>query len=143
MDRVQAVTELSGGGCASFLHPPPGSQGGGASDEAVMATNARAWVTWITALGQGVDHAVTDEEVATRRPEHPGEYQAVCGAAFFPAAMEAASSPPCPACTRFLRARATLSSPERRLALPTRHGRHRRPDWWTRLACPARREEAR
>jgi hypothetical protein len=100
-----------------------------------MATNARVWVTWITALGQGVDHAVTDEAIAARKVGHPGEYRAVCGAAFFPAAMESAPRPSCPACTRFLQARAALASQEQRLARPTRHGRHRRLNWWTRLTC--------
>lgn len=103
----------------------------------MTATDARVWVTWITAFGQGVDHAVTDDEVNARRAEHPGEYRAVCGAAFLPAAMESAPRPPCPACLRFLRTRANLSGPEQRLGSPRRRRRHGQPGWWARVMCRA------
>jgi hypothetical protein len=76
----------------------------------VTATEGRVWFVWITSLGHGVDHAVTDEEVAASRAGRCGEYRSVCGAVFLPAAMESASGPACPRCVVFLRAR--VSTPD-------------------------------
>jgi hypothetical protein len=81
--------------------------------------------TWITALGHGVDHAVTDEEAVASR----GEYRAMCGALFVPAAMEKPPMQPCPPCVGHIRAHWKARDGER-AGLPGRHSRSR---WWTRI----------
>lgn len=91
---------------------------------AVQARSAELRFTWITAFGHGVDHAVTDEEAVASR----GEYRAMCGTVFLPAAMERPPMPPCPWC--MARVRAHLQAQGAREGLP---GRHRRASWWTRF----------
>jgi hypothetical protein len=81
----------------------------------VTAVCGRVWFIWITAQDQGVDHAVTDEELAAERAENRGTPQAVCGAVFVPAPMEAESLPRCARCVAFLRARRDMRDAATRL----------------------------
>lgn len=102
----------------------------------MTATKRRVFFIWVTALHPRVDHAVSDAEMAARDTEGRGEYRALCGAVFLPAPDTQPPAQPCPACGRYLRAKATLPTPEQRLANRGSHrGRHARPGWWTRLWC--------
>lgn len=162
---TQAVIEPSGGGWASHLHTRRrtprrdccGSDvgdGAGVRDRSVLgrfdraghpaararaimtATKDRLFFIWVTAHYPRVDHAVSDAEIAARDAASRGEYRALCGAVFLPAPDTRPPGQLCPACSRFLRARATLPATEQRLDCPRGHrGRHARAGWWTRLWC--------
>ncbi len=68
----------------------------------------RLYTTPITAqFGARVAHEVTDEAFAAGR----GEYQALCGCVFVPAALAAPVGRPCPACLGILSASRRAAAP--------------------------------
>jgi hypothetical protein len=82
---------------------------------------AELQVVWVTsAAADGVDHAVTDEDMAAGLGL--GQFVGVCGSSVVPAAMVAPPLPRCQRCVVFLRAWATL----REFATPTPTRRRRR-----------------
>lgn len=97
-------------------------------DIGASAPAGRLWTVWVTSLEHGVDHAVTDEEMAAAMADGR-EFATVCGTTMLPAPMVCASRPPCPRCVLFLRARAQLRDLAARMACP----RHRRPTLVARL----------
>lgn len=71
-------------------------------ERAVLSGLRSVWLT----SAEGVDHAVTDDEIAAGRVL--GRYVALCGATVVAASMSAPPGLRCPRCVVFLRARATL-----------------------------------
>lgn len=69
------------------------------------ATAPTAWYLWVTATDTPVDHAVDHDRMAADIADGHGEYHAVCGAAFQPAALTSRPSPVCPRCATVLRTR--------------------------------------
>jgi len=96
-------------------------------------TGARMHTTWVTSAVAPVDHAVTDDAMATGMAAR-GEFVAVCGAQFFSAPMAADPGPVCANCRRFVVARASLRSVEQRMAR-RRVRRHGLPDALARLVA--------
>ena len=83
-------------------------------------------VVWVTsAAADGVDHAVTDEDMAAGLGL--GQFAGVCGSSVVPAAMVAPPLPRCQRCVVFLRARTTLR--EFPTPTPTRRRRRRLSVW--------------
>ena len=97
-------------------------------DRRCMST--RLFTTWHTSSVDGLDHAVTDEEMATGLGKHAGRYAAVCGHELLATLM---SSPPgarCPRCVAYVRARATLRDFDQR---QQQQHSHRKPGLLARL----------
>ena len=89
-------------------------------------TRERLYITWIGAWDRS-DHAVTDEECASRLADNRGVYRAVCAAEFLPTTMESAPQPPCSRCLAVIRAR--WGMPEARTpGAPRRRGLSSRPN---------------
>ncbi|MGH3625102.1 MAG: hypothetical protein ACRDQ5_25495 [Sciscionella sp.] len=82
----------------------------------------RLWTTWHTCSVDGRDHAVTDEEMATRMAEDAGHYTAVCMHDVLVTPMICPPGPRCRRCVAFLRAQAATRTGEQRPA-----HQHRRP----------------
>ncbi len=78
----------------------------------------RLYSVWVTSLDDGVDHAVTDEEMAAGMA-HTGEYTTLCDARMFAAPLTCEPLPKCPRCAVFVRLGTAVPSLE---AAP----RHRR-----------------
>jgi len=74
-------------------------------------------IIMLTSAVDGVDHAVTDEEMGAGRAS--GTYVALCGARVPAASLTAPPAQSCPPCAVILRARATL-------------GESGTPTWWRR-----------
>lgn len=91
-------------------------------------TTLRVRTTWITAQGDGIEHAVDDDA----EPSRPGLFDPLCSTEFFPAPMELGPLGRCPACVAVLRARAALRELDQRMDGP-------RPSWATRLRCRRKR----
>jgi hypothetical protein len=84
--------------------------------------------TWITTADESTDHAVTEDAMAAGITSPHGEYRALCGERFQPAALVSPPGPPCQTCARILRARkalATLRTRSRRVRRNRPTGRHR------------------
>lgn len=96
------------------------------SRDAAVAVPRRLYTIPMTALlGARVEHEVTEDAFAAGQAAGRGEFQALCGPVFIPAAMVAPPGRPCPECLDILAAshRATAS----------RRARHRRPGLLRRL----------
>jgi hypothetical protein len=76
--------------------------------------------TWVTCVGDGLDHVVTDDVMAAGIIAGTGEYSAICRVVVVPHAMTAPPGRCCPRCSARLRHRA--SHPARPTA-----GRRRAP----------------
>ncbi len=87
-------------------------------------TAVRSRIFWITAQEDGTEHAVTDEAQEASRAAGVGWYEAVCGAVFLAAAMEAGPVGRCASCRAFLRAQYEMRDINERM---------RRPSWLSRL----------
>jgi hypothetical protein len=79
-----------------------------------MRMSTPLFTTWHTSSVDGLDHAVTDEDLTNGTGKRAGRYAAVCGHEVLATLM---SNPPgtrCPRCVAYLRARATLRDFEQR-----------------------------
>ncbi|MGH3869645.1 MAG: hypothetical protein ACRDQ4_26795 [Pseudonocardiaceae bacterium] len=107
------------------------------SRDATAGVPQRLYTIPMTALlGTRLEHEVTDDAFAAGQAAGRGEFQALCGPMFIPAAMVAPPGRPCPECLDILAAsrRASASAAPRR-------PRHRRPGLLRRLllVCQQRR----
>lgn len=74
---------------------------------------------WITTADESVDHALSDDAMTDGLTTGLGEYSALCGARFRPAALVSPPAPLCARCAAIQRQQATL-------ARLVRHQRQRR-----------------
>ncbi|MGH3772182.1 MAG: hypothetical protein ACRDRW_12430 [Pseudonocardiaceae bacterium] len=96
------------------------------SRDAAFAVPQRVYTIRMTALlGARLEHEVTEDAFAAGRTAGRGEFQALCGPVFIPAAMVAPPGRPCPECLDILSAS--------RQAARSRRARHRRPGLLRRL----------
>jgi hypothetical protein len=96
----------------------------------------KLFVSWQTSLYDGQSHAITDEEFTFGDGQACGQFEAVCGHTLSLADSFEAPGRRCRTCVAFLRARASMRSPQQRLnirqtawqrlksALWHHHGRH-------------------
>jgi hypothetical protein len=92
-------------------------------DEMTSARKAeRLFTTWVTSEVDGLEHAVTDEEMTAGINGFRSNYEAVCRHAFMPLPMVCPAGPRCARCLMFLRAKRC-----------ERPAWHRRPGWFARL----------
>lgn len=90
-----------------------------------VLTVAWLWTTWHTDIGDGFDHAVTDEDMCAG----DGRYLAVCGNTVTPGSMADPRGPACPVCWGRLRQFArNVQSPT--VEIP--RVRHRKPGYFAR-----------
>lgn len=83
------------------------------------------WMVWVTCAVDGIDHAVTDENMSTGVNAGRGHYTAVCGDSVVPAALTAPPGQACSRCAAVLR-HPTCNPPEERPDARRRYGAHRR-----------------
>jgi len=81
------------------------------------------WLSWMSCLHDGLDHAVTDEELTSGLHRDNGVYQAICGHTVTPQAMISAPGRSCTTC------RTTLDA-----QLRPAH----KQAWWRRWFVPKR-----
>jgi hypothetical protein len=84
-----------------------------------MTATVRVDTTWVTSVGQRVEHAVVDDG-PSGLSRSSGVFTAVCGACFLPASMRVAPGVVCSSCRLLLEARESKRTVEARLG-STRH----------------------
>ncbi|WP_027946530.1 hypothetical protein [Amycolatopsis taiwanensis] len=89
----------------------------------------RLFVSWQTSIGDGFDHAITDEEFTVGHRRQRGEFEAVCGAVICLADSHSPPGPSCPRCSALVLGPAIVH----RVDLGRRAYRHRRPGLLRRL----------
>lgn len=98
----------------------------------MTAPSERLFFTWVLSGTDKQDHAVVDEEFARVFHNGSGLSEALCGHHVVPGSLTLPPGPRCPRCLLFIRARATLSDPDFRMADRPRR-RHRAPTFLRRL----------
>ncbi|MBV8996074.1 MAG: hypothetical protein JO115_00290 [Pseudonocardiales bacterium] len=83
-----------------------------------------ARLAWVTSVTDGLEHAVTPEEMESAHATSQVQPVAVCGLTLMPAALVEPPGPQCWRCVKIL----ALRQPDRR-----RRRRHARPSAWRRL----------
>jgi hypothetical protein len=78
----------------------------------------RLWAAWVTCVVDGLDHAVTDEDMCAGMTEGLGRYAALCDDEVTPAALTAPPGRTCPRCATVLHLR-TGRAPSDRSATRT------------------------
>ena len=79
-----------------------------------MEPVGKLYTTWITALGDNLSHAVTDEAVASSVADGNGSYETICGDVLLPLPMVCPPGRPCPRCIAVLRPHVAQLRPSRR-----------------------------
>ena len=98
-------------------------------DSACMTgRTSTTWHIWNTCSTDGLDHAVTDEQMATEIAERAGQYPAVCGHTVLAASMTCPPGPRCPSCLAFLHTLPAPGTDDHHKALG-----HRKPGLLSRL----------
>lgn len=92
----------------------------------MTAPNERLSFNWFLSGTDNQDHAVVDEESARALHTGSGLCEALCGHLVVPRSLTVPPGPRCARCLLFVRARATLSDPDLRMAARPRR-RHRAP----------------
>ncbi|MGH3720968.1 MAG: hypothetical protein ACRDRI_19395 [Pseudonocardiaceae bacterium] len=110
---------------SSSLKGYPGPVGAQLRDATVAVPQHLYTIRMTALLGARLEHKVTEDAFAAGQAAGRGEFQALCGPVFIPAAMVAPPGRPCPECRDIL-------SVSRRAAA-SRRPRHRRPGLLRRL----------
>lgn len=76
-----------------------------------MQTPVESWIVWMTCVGDGREHAVTDEQLAAGSERDRGVYDAMCGQTIAPHAMTHPPGRRCADCSTVVRA--AYSPPEK------------------------------
>lgn len=97
----------------------------------MIAPNERLFFNWFLSGTDNQDHAVVDEEFARVLHIGSGLCEALCGHLVVPRSLTVPPGPRCARCQLFVKARATLSDPDLRMA--DRARRHRGPTFLRRL----------
>jgi hypothetical protein len=89
-------------------------------------TGFRLWAAWVTCVVDGLDHAVTDEDMCAGMTEGLGRYAALCDDEVTPAALTAPPGRACPRCAQVLHVRSGRADLDR-------SGARRRPGLFARM----------
>lgn len=95
----------------------------------VDGARIRLWAAWVTCVVDGMDHAVTDEDMCVGMSEGLGRYAALCEDDVTPAALTAPPGRTCPRCADVLQRRTGRAPVDRSRAGSAR----RRPGLFARM----------
>jgi hypothetical protein len=85
------------------------------------------WAVWVTCVVDGVDHAVTDEDMSAGMAVGQGKFTAVCGVLVTPDALSAPPGRMCLGC--WVGLCPVVNTQRAVVPVARRHRRHRRPGW--------------